>query len=289
MSGLALSHLIRRIQIQTTRLAQDILGGAYRSAFKGKGIEFEEVRSYEPGDEIRSIDWKVTARRGQPYVKVFKEERELTVMLIVDVSASCYFGSREVSKKEWMAEIAALLAFSAIKNNDKIGLLLFSDKIEKYIPPANTTRHVLKVIRELLLINPQHASTNINVALKFIGKIQKKSTVCFLLSDFLCEEFEEEAKRIALKHDLIGLSILDSYDKRLPQNGIMDFRDLETLETKTVSTETASQFFQKKMEKKLIELRHLFHKIGADFLELTTDQPYLPLIQQFFKNRVRRL
>lgn len=218
---------IRKIQIQTTRLAKDLLAGAYLSAFKGKGMEFEDVRIYTAGDEVRNIDWKVTARMNHPYVKNFREEREINVTIAVDVSASSLFGSGTRLKSDLIAEIAGLIAFSAIKNNDKVGLILFSDKIEKYIPPKKGVRHVLMIIMELLIFKPKNLKTDIANALNFIGNVTRKSGVYFLISDFIDKDFSLQAALIAKKCDLIAICLTDKAEIRLPPFSLVTLKDLE--------------------------------------------------------------
>lgn len=277
---------IRRIQIQTTHLANDLLAGAYRSAFKGKGMEFEEVREYQPGDDVRTIDWNVTARMRHPYVKNFREERDITVMLVVDISASSRFGSYKL-KSELIAEIGAVIAFSAIKNNDRIGLILFSDVVEKYIPPRKGTRHVMRLIRELLLNEPSHRKTNIAVALDFLGSVVPKSGVCFLISDFISPSYAHEAALTAKKHDFITIGITDPYELAFPKTGLIGLQDLETGETQTIdsSDETTQETFKKNAAERLGTHQRLMNKIGAGFIDLRTNQPYLPAIKKFFKIR----
>ena len=277
---------IRRIQIQTTHLANDLLAGAYRSAFKGKGMEFEEVREYQPGDDIRTIDWNVTARMQHPYVKNFREERDITVMLVVDISSSSRFGSHKL-KSELTAEIGAVIAFSAIKNNDRIGLILFSDVVEKYIPPRKGTRHVMRLIRELLLNEPSHRKTNIAVALDFLGSVVAKSGVCFLISDFISPSYAHEVALIAKKHDLITIGITDPYELAFPKVGLISLQDLETGETQIIdsSDETTQETFKKNAAERLRTHQRLMNKIGAGFIDLRTNQPYMPAIKKFFKIR----
>lgn len=287
----ALYKKIRRIEIQTTQLANDILAGAYRSAFKGRGMEFEEVREYQPGDDIRSIDWNVTARMNKPFVKSYREERDLTVMLMVDVSASTRFGSTESFKSDLIAEISAVIAFSAIKNNDKIGLILFSNEIEKYIPPSKGTRHVLRLIREVLAFKPQHAGTNLEAALAFLGRVQPRSAVCFLLTDFICpDNYAHELSLTAKHHDLIALAITDPHEATFPRLGLIQLRDLETGETSLVNSSSPKfqeQFInQSKIRQSFY--RSLLIKSGAGFVEIRTDQPYLPALRKFFKIRARK-
>lgn len=283
--------LIRRIEIQTTQLAKDILAGMYRSAFKGKGMEFEEVREYQQGDDIRSIDWVVTARMNHPYIKVFREERELTVMLLIDLSASSRYGSNNKLKKDLICEISALLAFSAIKNNDKIGMILFTDKVEKYFPPRSTSRHVLRLIRELLLYKPEHQKTDIAAALTFLGKVQAKSGVCFVISDFMSPDFQHDAELMALKHDLIFIGITDPSEIELPQLRLVTLQDLETQASAVIDTANPAiqELFRTAAEERLAGIRHLINKIGADFVDIRTNKPYAPIIQNFFKTRSKRL
>lgn len=282
---------IRRIQIHSDQLAKDLLAGAYHSAFKGKGIEFEEVREYQPGDETRSIDWNVTARMNHPYVKNFKEERELTVLLVVDISSSLRFGSKYPMKSDLIAEIGATIAFSAIKNNDKIGLILFSESVEKYLPPKKGVKHVLRVIRDLLTFEPKGKSTHLNAALSFLGNVQKKSGICFLISDFLSDEdHSQEMSLIAKKHDLITIGLIDPCETALPQMNLVNFMDLETQEIQLVDT-SASELqkkFQENTQFRLKEHQKLMKRIGAGYIEIHTDKPYLPPLRNFFKRREKK-
>ncbi len=281
---------IRRIEIQTTHLANDILAGAYRSAFKGKGMEFEEVREYQQGDDIRSIDWNVTARMNRPFVKSFREEREITVVLAVDVSASTYFGSGEHLKSELIAEIAALLAFSAIKNQDKVALLLFSDQVEKYFPPRKGSRHVLHIIRELLTYKPQQRSTNISTALSFLGKVQRRSGVCFLISDFICPDFFHEAALAAKQFDLVPIALVDSAEKKFPHMGLVSLRDLETGISHLVDTTSkASQNnLEKSTKERISKLKKQMEKLGTSLCVIQTHLPYLQQLKKYFMLRFRR-
>lgn len=281
---------IRRIQFQTTRLADDVLAGAYRSAFKGRGMEFEEVREYQPGDEIRTIDWNVTARMQRPYVKTFREERELTMTLLVDVSASTRFGSGQQLKSEVVAEIAAVLAFSAIKNNDKVALILFSNTVEKYFPPNKGTRHVLRIVRELLAYSPKERGTNVAAALSFLGKIQKHSSICFLISDFICDDYSHEASIIAKRHDLVALAITDPSEIVFPAMDLVLLRDLENNRETLIDTSFSmvKQQMASDTQKRVIAQRKLMKKLGADFLSLQTNQAFMPLLRQFFLGRQRR-
>lgn len=287
----ALYKKIRHIEIQTTQLANDILAGAYRSAFKGRGMEFEEVREYQPGDDIRSIDWNVTARMNHPFVKSYREERDLTVMLLVDVSASTRFGSTSSFKSDLIAEISAVIAFSAIKNNDKIGIIFFSSEVEKYIPPAKGTRHVLRLIREVLAFKPKNRGTNLEAAFAFLGNVQRRSAVCFLLTDFICpNNYAHELAITAKRHDLIALALTDSHEVAFPRFGLINLTDLETGETTLV--DSSSPMFQERFinQAKVREsfYRSLLIKSGAGCVEIPTDQPYMPALRKFFKMRARK-
>lgn len=281
---------IRRIQIRTTQLAKDILAGAYRSAFKGRGMEFEEVREYQPGDEIRSIDWNVTARMNHPYVKVFREERELTVNLMVDVSTSSRFGSHNAIKSNLIAEIGAVIGFSAIKNNDKLGLILFSDRVEKYLPAGKSQRHILRVIRELLTYKPTRPGTDINAALHFLGQVQAKSCICFLISDFIDGDYAHEALLTTKHHDLIGISVTDPYEVEFPRLNLVEMEDLETGAIGIIDTSNprVQERFKANAEKRINSTRNQMRKIGAGFIDIRTDKPYMPPLQKFFQFRGRR-
>lgn len=278
---------IRRIQIQTTHLADDILAGAYHSAFKGKGIEFEEVREYQPGDDIRSIDWNVTARMNHPFVKIFKEERELTVLLVIDASCSCHFGQKDKTKSELIAEVGALLAFSAIKNNDKVGLILFTDHIEKYLPPRKGLRHVLRIIRELLYYSPKNRGTNLAKALAFAGKVQKHSAVCFVLSDYISANFSDEWALLALKQDLIAILIEDTYEKEFPKTGLTHFQDLESGQQMAIDTSFPSTgtLLHANKQACLSNLKSICKKTGTGLMQLSTNAAPLPAIKRFFNSR----
>lgn len=282
---------IRRIEIQTTQLAEDILAGAYRSAFKGRGMEFEEVREYQAGDDIRTIDWNVTARMNRPFVKSFREERDLTVILLVDVSASTRFGSTSSFKSDLIAEISAVISFSAIKNQDKIGIILFSDVVEKYIPPAKGTRHVLRLIREVLAFKPKNRGTDLEAVFRFLGNVQRRSAVCFLLTDFICKDnYAHELALTTKRHDLVALALIDPHEEAFPKFGLINLTDLETGETTLVNSSSTN--FQKQFinQSKLREsfYRSLLIKNGAGLVEIRTDQPYLPALRKFFKIRARK-
>lgn len=278
---------IRFIQIQTTHLAQDVLAGAYRSAFKGRGMDFEEVRAYQMGDDPHSINWPVTARMNAPYIKIFREERDLTVLLIVDVSASTYFGSGTVLKKEMIAEIAAVLAFSAIRNHDRVGLILFSDGVEKYLPPKKGERHVLRVIRELLLYKPTKRGSNLKEVLMFLGKVQRKSSICFLVSDFLYPLCEHELSLAARQHDLIAIHVIDPREQKFPSLGLLSVTDLENGRQQRIDSSSAllQTHFQDAVSKQRADLAHLLGKIGASRVEIDIGKAYLPPLKKFFRIR----
>ena len=282
---------IRRIQIYTNRAVNDVLAGEYQSVFKGRGMEFEEVREYLPGDAIRTIDWNVTARMGRPYVKRFVEERELTVMLLVDLSSSGRFGSISQLKNEVTAELCALLAFSAIKNNDKVSLLIFTDRIEKFIPPQKGNEHVLRVIRELLYFEPSARKTDIGQALAYLGRVTTKRTVAFLVSDFLNTGFEKPLRVISKRHDLIAVVITDPREISLPNVGIIELEDAETGETILLDTRGKAQ--RKEYEKHALvrvrELEKLLRSADVDQIDIRTDRPYIQPLVKFFHLRERRL
>lgn len=289
MEGISQETLrkIRRVHIKMEHLATDILAGLYRSAFKGKGMEFEEVREYQVGDDERSVDWNVTARMNYPYVKHFREERDLTVMLLVDISASLHFGSNQNLKRDIIAEIAAVLAFSGIKNQDKIGLILFSDEIEAYLPPRKGIRHVLRIIRDLMIFTPKSRRTNVAEALAFLGKVQKRSCVVFLLSDFISADFAREAALIASKHDLIAIAVSDPLEQEFPDVGLLQMRDLESGEEMLVdSADPAFRMeLKRQAEARTAAHRRTIEQANGSWIEVSTDKPYLPALAKFFKKR----
>jgi uncharacterized protein (DUF58 family) len=285
---------VRQIEIRTNREVTDVLGGQYHSVFKGHGMEFEEVREYLPGDEVRSIDWNVTARFGHPFVKKFKEERELTVMLVVDVSASGQFGSVRQTKNELAAELAAVLAFSAIRNNDKVGLVMFTDQIEKYIAPKKGRRHVLRVIREILAFQPKGRGTNLTMALDYLNHVQSRRAVTFVLSDFQVGDEESVRKKLRVaskRHDVVALSLRDPREEELPAVGLLDLRDAETDERALVDTfdQDVREKFAAKARLRLESLRRLLRSANVDHVEIRCEADYmLPLIK-FFRMRERRI
>lgn len=288
---------VRQIHIRTSHMVQDVLAGQYESVFKGQGMEFDEVREYQPGDDIRTIDWNVTARTGRPFVKKFVEERELTVMLIVDLSGSLRFGSVERSKAELAAEICAVIAFSAIANNDKVGLIIFTDQIEEFIPPKKGRRHVLRVIRDVLSFTPEGHGTDISIALEYLSKVTTRRTVSFLVSDFF-EQGEDEAAssyekalRIASKrHDVIAVTISDPRERELPKLGLMEFQDAETGETVLIdlSSRRGRAQFQRLAEEQAQQRSSLFRSAGIDTIGLQTGEPYVGELLKFFHMRERR-
>ncbi len=285
-----LAKKIRILQITTRKVVNDVLAGEYGSVFRGRGMEFDEVREYMPGDEIRTIDWNVTARTGTPFVKRFVEERELTVMFVVDLSASGEFRSVRKLKNEVAAEFCSLLAFSAVKNNDKVGLIVFTDQIEMYIPPKKGTQHVLRVIRELLNFKPRQASTDIEGALDFLGKVTKKRSVVFLVSDFQAEGFEKPMRVIGKRHDLIAVTVVDPREVRLPNVGLVELEDAETGEIVLVDTGSAGirKRFERLGREQSARFRELFSSMGVDQIEVMTDRDYVPNLVRFFRARERR-
>lgn len=281
---------IKKIEIVTRRLVQDVFAGEYHSTFKGQGMEFSEVREYTIGDDIRMIDWNVTARMGTPYVKRFIEERELTVMLLIDMSASARFGTKKQLKSEIAAEISALLAFSAIKNNDKVGMIIFTDKIEKYIPPKKGRTHILRLIREILFFKPQHNRTDLNIALDYLNKVTKRRAIAFLISDFISPDFTKSVSITNKKHDLIAITLTDVREKYLPASGFIFLEDAETGEEIVVESTNPlfQQKFQKVTEQEFMSRKKFFNSIDLDNIEITTDLSYVKPLIAFFRMRERR-
>jgi len=280
---------IRRIQITTNRLVNESLGGEYHSVFKGRGMEFDEVREYQHGDDIRTIDWNVTSRTGHTFVKRYVEERELTVMLLVDVSASGAFGSRQKTKVEVAAEISALLAFSAIKNHDRVGAILFTDRVEKFIPPRRGSTHVLRVIRELLFYRPERQGTSIQHALDHLNLVVRKRAVVFLISDLLDQGFETPLKVANQRHDVVIIQIVDPLERELPDVGILEVRDIETGEVVRLDTSLARvrNTYRENWERNHQEQKKLFRSHRMDHVLINAADPYdLPLIR-FFEERAR--
>ncbi len=281
---------IRRIQITTSRMVTDVFAGQYQSVFKGKGMEFDEVREYQPGDEIRSIDWNVTARTGHPYIKKFVEERELTVMLLLDMSASSYFGTRSQLKMKVAAEICSLLAFSAIRNNDKVGLIIFTDKQEKFVPPRKGTRHVLRVIREALYFKPTGKKTDINAALEYLNRVTARRSVTFIISDFFAPPFKKMLNAANKRHDVTAITITDPAELDLSAVGIIKLNDPETGKSFLVDTDnsTLRKDYSASSRKRLREREMLFRSINMDTIDIYTNIPYQKSLFKFFRARERR-
>ena len=285
---------IRRIEIVTARQAQNQLAGAYHSVFKGLGMAFSEVRQYQPGDDVRLIDWNVTARSGEPHIKLFVEEREMTVMLLVDMSGSLDFGSREQAKREVAAELAALLAFSAIKNNDRIGLIVFTDRIEKFVPPKKGRKHVLALISEILTFKPESRRTNLRVGLEFLGRVARRRSVAFLISDFIVDggvaAYEKPLIIARRKHDVVPVALTDPMSEELPPVGVIYFEDLETGEVIAFDSGGPERLRYQKLVKESRDAREaLFRRNDMDFVNVRTDKPYVQALIQFFRARERRL
>ena len=283
---------VRQIEIRTKNIVNDFFGGDYHSNFKGRGMTFSEVREYVPGDDVRSIDWNVTARTGKPHLKIFEEERELSVLILIDVSSSGVFGSKKNLKIDLGVEIAAMLSFSAIKNNDKVGLALFSDKIEKYIPPKKGKKHVLRLITDIVNHDFENSNkrTSIKTAIDFANKITKRKSVIFLISDFIDDNFWNELKFLNFKNDVIGLQIYDSYERNFPNLGIINIHDSETGENTWI--DTTNKKIRDKFQKNSIEKLNSFSKkcknIGFDLIQISTDDDYIKFLMQFFRSRANR-
>lgn len=290
MDTAALLKKVRKIEIKTRGLSKHIFSGEYHSAFKGRGMSFSEVREYTYGDEVRSIDWNVTARTGDPHVKVFEEERELTVMLMADISGSQYFGTEEQDKRLFLTEIAAVLAFSANQNNDKVGLLLFTDKTELYIPPQKGKKHILRIIRELLHFEPVSKGTDVGKAIEYVNRILKKRSICFLLSDFIGSDFSTHLRVMARRHDLVGLHLFDPFEEDIPEMGVLPVMDMETGETAWLDTN------DKKSRQRYLEclnvyeqrMKDAFRLAGCDLLSISVQESYTKKLMQFFKKRMQR-
>jgi len=282
---------VRRIQVRTDRMVNDVVVGEYRSVFKGRGMEFEEVREYIPGDDIRTIDWNVTARTSTAHVKRYVEEREMTAILLVDMSLSGRFGSTQRLKIDLATEISAVLAFSAIKNNDKIGLLLFTDHVEMYIPAKKGKRHVLRVIRELLNFRPVAGGTNVAAALEFLNKVLKRKAVVFLVSDFIDRDFERDLALTRSRHDLIPVRISDPRETMLPDVGLIELEDAETGERVLVDTRRRKirDAFARQGQEQTESLTGLLRSMGMDTLEVSTDRPYMKDLLGFFRRGERRM
>ncbi|MEC7864051.1 MAG: DUF58 domain-containing protein [Bacteroidota bacterium] len=290
MSTSALLKKVRQIEIKTKGLSNHIFAGEYNTAFKGRGMAFSEVREYQTGDDIRSIDWNVTARYNTPFVKVFEEEREMTVMMLIDVSGSGNFGTSEQFKRELATELAAILAFSAIKNNDKVGVIFFTEKVEQFIPPKKGKSHILRIIREVLAFQPNGKGTDIAEALEYFNSVIKKRSICFILSDFMSSTFEKPLKITSKKHDLVGVRIYDKRENSLPDIGLIPLQDAETEEMILVDTSNKKvrEDFAKNRLEKITALKKLFPANGVDLINITTGSDYVKPLINFFKTREKR-
>lgn len=287
MEATELLKKVRRIEIKTKGLSRHIFAGEYHSAFKGRGIAFSEVREYQYGDDIRNIDWNVTARFNHPYIKIFEEERELTVMLLIDVSGSGNFGTVNSYKKDIMTEVSALLSFSAIFNNDKIGVIFFSDKVEKFIPPQKGRTHILRIIRELLDFTPESRRSNLNEPLRFLSNAIRKRCTAFIISDFIVPDFEEALKIASNKHDIVALKVYDPVESQIPDIGFVKVADSETGKEKWI--DTSSKFnreaYRQWWNSHMASIRSIFRKCGVDSAELRTDLDYVQPLINLFENR----
>lgn len=281
---------VRRIDIRTSHMVNDVLAGQYESVFKGQGMEFEEVREYQPGDEVRSIDWNVTARMGRPFLKKFVEERELTVMLVLDASSSAKFGSIKQLKGELAVELCAVLAFSAIRNNDKVGLIIFTDRIEKYVPPKKGRRHVLRVIGEALSFQPEGRGTDIAVALEYLNRVTIRRTVTFLISDFIATNYERPLRIANKRHDIVALTITDPRELELPKVGIIELEDAETDEKILVDTNVrrVREEYRRIAFDRAQEKQRILRSANVDAIDVFTDKPYVEPLLKFFRMRERR-
>ncbi|MDB4266706.1 DUF58 domain-containing protein [Flavobacteriaceae bacterium] len=288
MDTKALLKKVRKIEIKTRRLSDHVFGGEYHSTFKGRGMTFSEVRQYQFGDDVRAIDWNVTARYNEPFVKVFEEERELTLMLVVDVSGSEKFGTKTQFKREILTEIAATLAFSALQNNDKVGLVLFSDQIELFIPPKKGRSHILRIIRELLEFKPKSTETNISAALEFLSGVLKKKAIVFILSDFMDSGYEKTLRITAKKHDLTGIRVYDPVETELPKLGIVPMRDAETSAIRWINTHSKKvrNQYAEYYNKRTTEYQELFQKNGAGNLSCSVEESYVKKLLGYFKARI---
>jgi uncharacterized protein (DUF58 family) len=278
---------VRKIEIKTRRLSNHIFSGEYHSSFKGRGMTFSEVRQYQFGDDVRAIDWNVTARYNEPYIKVFEEERELTMMLVVDVSGSEHFGTQNGFKKDIVTEIAATMAFSATQNNDKIGLILFSDQIELYIPPKKGKSHVLRIIRELIEFQSKSRKTDVGQALKFLSSVLKKRAIVFLISDFMAADYEHTLKIAAKKHDITGVRVYDTREEQMPNIGLVNMADAETGETLLVNTgsKQVRLQYEKYYQDKVKYFKDIFSRCGAGTVSTRTDESYVTKLLGYFKAR----
>ncbi len=281
---------VRQIEIRTKGVVNQVFSGEYHSVFKGRGMEFSEVREYQFGDDIRNIDWNVTARFGHPFIKIFEEERELTVMLMVDMSGSLIFGSSDKTKQQIAAEIGAVLAFSALKNNDKVGLIMFTDKIEKFVPPRKGRMHVLRIIREILSFEPEGKATNLRAALEYMNNAIKKRSIAFLISDFMDTGYDKILRIVGKRHDLIGVVLNDRRENDIPAVGLVKFTDAETGKERWIDTgdKKTRQLFQQMRERNRSQRKALFISSRLDSIEIQTGEDYIKPLVQFFRLREKR-
>lgn len=278
---------VRKIELKTKGLSSMEFSGSYKTSFKGRGMSFSEVRLYQYGDDVRNIDWNVTARTGEPHIKIFEEEREQTFMLLVDISGSSFFGANAQAKNEYIAEIAATLAFSAISNNDKVGVIFFSDKIERYLAPRKGHNHILRIIRDLLFLNPKSKGTNLGLSLKYLNNLLKRRCTAFLISDFMTATYEKDLKVACSKHDIVGVHIYDTRETEMPNIGLLPVIDAEG--GKMIWVDTGSKVvrdnYRNKYEENLQYFYNSFSKVGADVLSLGTHESYVNALRKFFKER----
>ena len=290
MNASSLLKKVRKIEIKSKGLSNHIFAGEYHTAFKGTGMAFSEVREYQSGDDIRSIDWNVTARYNTPYVKIFEEEREMTVMLLIDVSASGDFGTNKQYKKDLATEIAAVLAFSAIKNNDKVGIIFFSDRIEKFIIPKKGKSHILRIIREIVSLEPDSKGTDVAMALEYFNSVIKRRSICFILSDFTSAPFSKPLKIASKKHDIVGVRIHDKRESEMPNIGLVPMQDMET--DKLVYVDTSNKEirlnYSKTRSQKIKNLNKTFETNGVDLVQISTGEDYVKPLVNFFKRRGKR-
>lgn len=291
MTPAELARQVRLLEIATRHIVTEVFAGDYSSAFKGRGIEFADVREYQPGDDVRAIDWNVTARAGRPFIKRFSEERELTVVLAVDLSASGAFGTRDKTKRELACEVAALLAFAAVRKGDRVGLLIYTDRVEKYVPPKKGTRHTLRLIRELLAFEPRHSGTRLSAAADHLGRLLRRRSLVFAISDFLCDDLDDGARTLAPRHDLIAVHVSDPRDFELASAGLMNVRDPESGQMMMLDTGSrrCREAFGAAARARYAQGRSVFRRLGVDQLALSTDSPYVHELVEFFRKRERRM
>ncbi|HAE14075.1 MAG TPA: DUF58 domain-containing protein [Bacteroidetes bacterium] len=290
MDKATLLKKVRLIEIKTRGLSTQLFSGEYHSAFKGRGMSFSEVREYTYGDDVRNIDWNVSARMHHPYIKVFEEERELTVMLLIDISRSAYYGTHQQTKNELITEISAVLSFSAINNNDKVGVILFSDRIEKFIPPKKGKSHILRIISDLLETKPDGTGTDIALLLEYFSNVVRKRSIAFLFSDFMDNDYLRPLRIAAKKHDLIGVRLFDPTEAQLPDAGLVQMQDSETGEliwVDTSSAEVRKQYHRNYLQR-VAGFEANFARCGADTIAIATNQPYMPALHGFFRKRMQR-